>query len=112
MSLDQLDREDRLRLIRFVCSFAWADLDIQESERGFVAELVRQFKLDEAEREQVEEWLRLPPAPEEVDPADIPRAHRELFLEAARQIVLVDDHVDETESETFELFAQLLAGDE
>ena len=28
-----LTREDRLRLMKFVCSFAWADLEIQDEER-------------------------------------------------------------------------------
>ena len=30
--LDTLSRDDRLRLIRFVCSFAWADLEINEAD--------------------------------------------------------------------------------
>lgn len=107
--LSQLDHEDRMRLMRFVCSFAWADLEIQEAERGFIAELVEHLKLNEEEQAMVREWLEVPPRPEDVDPADIPRAHREIFLEAARQIVLVDGNVEEAEAESFVLLEQLLS---
>jgi uncharacterized tellurite resistance protein B-like protein len=45
--LDQLDREDRLRLMRFVCSFAWADLEVQPEERAFVRRLIARLDLAE-----------------------------------------------------------------
>jgi len=28
-TMDHLTRDDRLRLVKFVCSFAWADLEIR-----------------------------------------------------------------------------------
>ena len=31
---DELDWDDRLRLVRFACSFAWADLRVGEGERA------------------------------------------------------------------------------
>ena len=68
--LETLDREERLRLVKFVCSFAWADLEVQVEEREFVKRLVERLELDDAERGMVDEWLQVPPRPEEVDPAD------------------------------------------
>ncbi|MDH5492629.1 MAG: TerB family tellurite resistance protein [Myxococcales bacterium] len=106
--LDSLDREERLRLMRFVCSFAWADLQVQDAERSLVAGLVKRLKLDPSEIALVEEWLNVPPPAEELDPTEIPREHRELFLEAVRQVVLADGHIDEEEAENFSLFEQLL----
>src|SRR5688500_6073014 len=47
--LERLSRDDRLRLMKFVCSFAWADLRVQEEERSFVKKLVRKLKLDAEE---------------------------------------------------------------
>jgi fatty-acyl-CoA synthase len=44
--LDQLDRRDRLRLVEFVCSFAWADLEIKPEERVFIARLIRSLDLE------------------------------------------------------------------
>lgn len=106
--LDQLDRADRLRLMKFVCSFAWADLEVQEAERGFVARLVAKMDLDEEETEQVETWLQVPPPVEELDPNEIPRSHRQIFLDAVRQLIEVDGRIDPEELENFELLAQLI----
>ncbi len=108
MSMSEMSSEDRLRLMRFVCSFAWADLEVADSERGFVATMMRQLDLDDAERSQVDEWLKVPPHPEDVDPTDIPVEHRQLFLNAALQMVGADGVVDEREVETFSLFEKLL----
>jgi hypothetical protein len=105
--LDQLSREDRLRLMKFVCSFAWADLEIQPEERTFVAGLIERLELQE-DRPQIEKWLRSPPPPEEVDPTRVPRAHRELFLQAVKGVISADNVVDEAESENLELLEQLL----
>jgi hypothetical protein len=102
-----LAREDRLRLMKFVCAFAWADLEIQVEERDFVGKMIAHLEL-EADRKLIEGWLRHPPAPEEVDPTDIPPEHRELFLDAVRRLVAADDHIDTKEAETLSLFEQLL----
>lgn len=105
--LDQLSRDDRLNLMKFVCSFAWADLEIQPEERTFVAKMIEKLGLEE-DRKLIEEWLKSPPPPEEVDPTRVPRAHRELFLEAARGVIAADDVIDEAEAENLELLEQLL----
>ncbi|HJK95957.1 MAG TPA: TerB family tellurite resistance protein [Polyangiaceae bacterium LLY-WYZ-14_1] len=107
--LEQLDRNDRLRLMKFVCSFAWADLQVDEAERGFVGRLIEQLDLDEEERQQVAEWLEVPPRPEELDPSEIPRSHRELFLEAVRDVIEVDGRIADSEVENFDLLAQLIS---
>lgn len=109
MSLAKLGREDRLRLMKFVCSFAWADLHVQDEERAFVKRMVKKLKLDQAEQKKVADWLEVPPAPEEVDPSAIPREHRKLFLETMRKLVSADDIVDPEERENLELFEQLLS---
>jgi tellurite resistance protein len=103
-----LDRDDRLRLMRFVCSFAWADLEIRDEEREFVAKLVKSLELDPGEEAQVARWLEVPPRAEELDPADIPRHHRELVLRAARAMVVSDGEVDEREAENLSLLESLL----
>ncbi|GAB5549539.1 MAG: TerB family tellurite resistance protein [Sandaracinaceae bacterium] len=106
--LKQLDKEERLRLMKFVCSFAWADLQIAESEVKMVQKLVRKLKLDDDERKQVEQWLELPPTAEELDPTQIPQEHRALFLTTVREMIEVDGDIAEEEVENFELLEQLL----
>jgi hypothetical protein len=106
--LDSLDREDRLQLMRFVCSFAWADLEVTSEERDFIVQLVDRLELDEEERKEVAQWLEVPPPADDLDPADIPREHRELFLDAARAMIISDGDVDDVEAENLIILDQLL----
>ncbi|MEZ4221112.1 MAG: TerB family tellurite resistance protein [Polyangiaceae bacterium] len=106
--LSDLNASERMLLLKFVCSFAWADLEIRSSERKMVHRLVKKLKLNAEESDQVEEWLKTPPKPEEVDPNRVPRAHRKLFLDAARRMVAADGEIDQAEKENLELFEALL----
>jgi hypothetical protein len=58
--------------MKFVCSLAWADLEVRKKERDFVHKLVKKLHLDEKEAKMVDEWLKVPPRAEEVDPAKVP----------------------------------------
>ena len=107
MSVADLDHEDRLRLMKFVCSFAWADLEVQDGEKKVIERLIKTMEL-EADRELINRWLRSPPPAEEVDPTRVPRAHRELLLDAARAVFSADGVIDPKEQEHFELLEQLL----
>ncbi|MRG96759.1 TerB family tellurite resistance protein [Polyangium spumosum] len=107
--LKNLSREDRLRVMRFVCSFAWADLEIKPKERALVHKMVKELHLEPDEAKQVEGWLKVPPRAEEVDPAAIPRAHRQMVLDAARRMIKADGNVDPEEQESLSLLEQLLA---
>lgn len=106
--LDALNREDRLQLMRFVCSFAWADLEVTDREREFIVHLVDRLDLDDEERAEVATWLEVPPPADDLDPADIPREHRQLFLDAARAMILSDGEVDDVEAESLVILDQLL----
>lgn len=106
--LDQLDRRDRLRLVEFVCSFAWADFEIQPEERVFISRLIRRLDLDEDEHLRVQQWLDRPPRIDDLDPTSIPAAHRRLFVDAIDGLISADGEVSEEERESFEIFKQLL----
>lgn len=106
--LGKLARDDRLRLMKFVISFAWADLRIADPERAFIEKMMRRLKLDEDESALVKKWLELPPRAEEVDPNDIPREHRRLFLDTAKEIVAVDGDISEEERENLALLEMML----
>jgi uncharacterized tellurite resistance protein B-like protein len=108
MPLDKLNAKDRLRLMKFVCSFAWADLEVRDAERAFVGKMVKKLGLEGDEVKQVEGWLQIPPPPEEVDPTRIPVAHRKVFLDTIRDVITADGEVDREEWENLALFEQLL----
>ncbi len=106
--LQELTRDERLLLMRFVCSFAWMDLEVKQEERDLVARLVRRLQLDDEEKERVFRWLESPPSPDSVDPALVPRAHRMTFLRAVESTVTVDGEVSPEEREALFVFAQLI----
>ena len=94
--------------MRFVCSFAWADLEITDRERDFIIKMVDSLDLDEDEREEVAQWLEVPPRADDLDPEDIPREHRQLFLDAARAMILSDGEIEDVEAENLVILDQLL----
>jgi uncharacterized tellurite resistance protein B-like protein len=95
--LDQLSRDQRLLLLKFVCAFAWTDLEVTDTEKAFVRRLIDKLELDTEDRAEVEQWLHVAPAPSEVDPALIPAEHRRAFVETARAIIYADGSVDDEE---------------
>ncbi|HNS99949.1 MAG TPA: TerB family tellurite resistance protein [Polyangiaceae bacterium] len=91
--MKELDSEERLRLLRLACSVAWADAEIQQHERGYIAKLMFQIGAPAEEIRQVKKWLDSPPPEEDFDPCAIPVAHRELFLQACRGVMAADGKV-------------------
>ncbi len=108
--MQELRKEERMLLLRFVCSFAWADAVIAPEEREFVGGLMRRLGLAEDERAEVEAWLRSPPPIDSVDPAQVPRAHRMRFVRAVESVIAVDGEIAEAEQQQLLVFAQLLRG--
>lgn len=109
---EDLSDDDRMRLVRFACSFAWADLAVGARERAWILDLLERLELDEADREQAEAWLDHPPDEEELDPFEIPFEQRELFLAVLGKLVGADGKVDPMEVESYAILASLLNDDE
>jgi len=106
--LEDLSKDERFLLLKFVCAFAWADLEVQDQEREFVKRLIEGLGLSEAENRQVAGWLKHGVPPEEVDPNRVPRKHREIFLKFAEAVIVADGKVDPNEAENYELLKALL----
>lgn len=106
--INDLSREERLRLMRFLCSFAWADLEVHANERSFVTKMVTKLKLEADEAALVKGWLKVPPPPEEVDPASVPVEHRRLFLDTLRELISADGELRPEEQENFALLEALM----
>ena len=105
MSQD-LDRQQRLHLMKFVCSFAWADLQVVPAERSFVGRLAKSLELSDEENAQVQAWLERPPV---VDPMSIPQASRAVYLDAIDGVIAADGEVAPEERESLQLLKDLLA---
>ncbi len=108
MSTPRLSSTARLRLLRFVCSFAWADLQVTPAERAAVQVLVRRLRLTAAEKLQVSGWLEVPPPADDVDPNDIPPGQRQLFLDEVRRVVGADGRLSGEEQTSYRVFERLL----
>jgi len=102
----ELSRDERMLLLRLVCSFAWADREVRPGERAFVARLARRLGLDDDEQRRVEGWLAQPP--ESVDPALVPREHRMQFLRAIESVIASDAEISAVEREQLLSFARRL----
>ena len=105
--LSELNREERMRLMQFVCSFAWADLEIHPQERVFIEKMIGRLELDDDERAQVQSWLTLPPDPEGIDPTTIPRSHRNDFVQAIEGVIYADGELAPEEEENLLLLKDL-----
>ncbi len=106
--LSSMDRDARLQLVKFVCSFAWADLEVNEAERAFVHDLFDRLELDPDERIAVEGWLSSPPNPDDIDPQEIPVEHREIFLQTTLALMAADGELAPEETENYNLLSQLV----
>lgn len=107
---DELGPDQRLLLLKFVCAFAWTDLEIRDAERNFVLRLVDKLGLGADDRAQVESWLTVSPPPSALDPSAIPPEHRRAFIESIRALIYVDGSVDPEEREQFERLRAALSG--
>ncbi len=99
--LTSLDHEQRMRLMRLVCSFAWADRVVQRKEKRFIGRLILRLELDPDERRQAEAWLEKPPPVEELDLERVPHEHRVLFVESVAALLLADGDLAPEELEVF-----------
>ncbi len=99
---EQLSREDRLLLLRFVCAFAWTDLEIKAGERRLVERLMDRMQLGADDRKEVEGYLHVAPSPEATNPKLVPAQHRRTFIDAVRAMIYADGEVEAEERERFE----------
>jgi hypothetical protein len=103
----ELGPGERRKLLQFVTSVAWADLTITAGELAYVHRLVSRLHLSARETREVEQWLKAPPPPEDVDPTTIPREHRQIFLGAVRELVDADGGASPEEKESLALLEAL-----
>ncbi len=106
--IQKLDHQQRLQLMKFVCTFAWADLHVHPEERAYVERLVSRLGFEPEEVQQVQAWLLSPPPEESVDPTNIPQEHKRVFLAAIDGVVAADGVIAPEERESVRLLKELL----
>ena len=79
---------------------------MRSKERAFIKKMVKKIDLSEEEGKEVAKWLEVPPARSSSTPPD-PRAHRELFLKTAKEIVAATARIDADERENLALLEAL-----
>jgi hypothetical protein len=107
---EQLSRDERMLLLRFVCAFAWTDLRIHDGERKFVERLIGRMQLSSDDRDEALAYLHVAPSPEATNPKLVPQAHRQVFIDAVRALIYADGEVDPEERDRFEKLRVALSG--
>ena len=107
-----LSTEDRRKLLRLVCSFAWVDHDVDPDERKFILKLIERMDLSELDRRDAIAWLDEQVTAEELAGAvhDVPDAHKRLFVDMARELIKSDNTIADDEAQELALL-ELLVGD-
>ena len=104
MNLDQLSEAERVELMRFLCSFAWADGEVQAPERELLERVLGGLKLGAQARAEVTAWLFSPPDMTGFDFAAIPAEKRQLFLDQAFAIASAHGGLAAEELRHLEMF--------
>ena len=108
----ELPTEEKLSVMRFICAFAWADLEIQIAERKLIQQIMSALDLDEEHHPTVMHWLDRPPRAEDVDPFTIPDSLKDIILDAATGVILADGELQDSEVDLLELFQNILYPEE
>lgn len=105
----KLSHEMRMRMINLVCTVAWSDFELSDSERRHVLDLCARFDMSHEDQEQVLTWLASPPSSDELaDPGKVPPEHRDAFLQECQRMVMADGYVDPEESMSYRLLRDIL----
>jgi hypothetical protein len=75
----------------------------------FVKRVVQRLGLNDEDEVKIQGWLSVPPDPESVDPMQIPRAHRRIFLDSIEGVIVSDGVITPEERESFDVLKTLLA---
>jgi tellurite resistance protein len=108
----ELTTDEKLSVMRFICAFAWADLEIQNDEVKLINQIMQALELDKKHYQTVYQWLKRPPRAEDVDPFTIPDNLKEIILDAATGVILADGELQDSEMEMLELLQNILQGEE
>ena len=104
-----------MQLFKYMCAFAWADMEIQHQEREMIERLIISLELSNDQRQTVLQWLDQPNTIPEIDPYDVNPDFREQIYQAAQAVVLSDGELTFNERDMLALlrnvFTELQSGE-
>lgn len=104
----EMNRTNKLSLMRFMCNAAWGDVEVQPEERDYIVKVANRLGLDENDMASVDLWLKSPPPIDSVDPTAIPAHHVKTFLKEMQAIIDADGVVTDDEADLMSLMKELL----
>ncbi len=110
MSADELTESDRTELMRFLCSFAWADGEVQPQEKTMLERVLGGLNMSPEARAKVEPWLTAPPDVEGRELKAIDDAKREAFIDFAYEVAAADGEIAADELKHMKMFLRFTYG--
>ncbi len=104
MDLDGLTDKERVDLMRFLCSFAWADGEVQAEERTVLERVLGSLGLSAEARAEATAWLLAPPPMDGFDFRAIAADKRALFIDQAFEVAAADGGLAPDELRHLQMF--------
>ena len=104
MSSDELTESERIELMRFLCSFAWADGEVQPQEKIVLEQVLGGLNMSPEARAEVEPWLTTPPDVEGRELETIDDAKRAAFIDFAYEVAAADGQIAADELKHMKMF--------
>lgn len=110
MDPNDLTAAERIELMRFLCSFAWADGEVQPQEREVLERVLGGLRLDAEARAKATTWLFTPPDMAGFDFGAIDPDKRQLFIDQAFAIAAAHGGVAPEELRHLKMFMSFTQG--
>ena len=110
MNAEELTEDERIDLMRFLCSFAWADGEVQAEERAVLERILAHSGLSRERRAAAMSWLIEPPDMEGFDFAAISPEKRSLFLDLAFEVASAHGGLAGDELRQLQMFMSVAEG--
>jgi uncharacterized tellurite resistance protein B-like protein len=110
MDVDGLTEDERVDLMRFLCSFAWVDGEVQAQERTVLERVLGGLGLSTEARAKASAWLFAPPDMEGFDFGAITPDKRGLFIDHAFEVASAHGGLAAEEMRHLQMFMRFADG--
>jgi uncharacterized membrane protein YebE (DUF533 family) len=104
MNADELTEAEQIELMRFLCSFAWADGEVHDTERTVLEQVLGGLTLSPEARADAQAWLSEPPDMEGFDFGAISPEKRSAFIDQAFAVAAAHDGLGAQEIRHLKMF--------
>lgn len=111
MHTDDLTESERLELMRFLCSFAWADGVVQPQEKTVLERILGSLELSAEAHAEAEGWLTAAPSVQGRALRSIDEKKRATFIDGAYEVAAADGEIAADELEHLKMFMRFTYGE-